>query len=68
MLECGQEVTLAVEEGGMRERAITFPASWQGVRWHSVAAPAEGVQIAHHHGWPSAPLLLHSAPDRQILI
>lgn len=68
MLESGQEVTLAIKEGGVRERAITFPAFWQGVRWCSVAASAEGVQIAQHRGWPSAFLLLCSAPDRQIFI
>lgn len=62
------KVTLGAEEGSTREWAITFQASWQGVHWHSVAVSAEGVQIAHHHHCPSVPLLLHSVPDRQILI
>lgn len=68
MLESGQEVTLAIEEGRTREQAVTFLATWQGVLWHSVAAPAEGVQVTLYHHLPSAPLLLHSARDRQIFI
>lgn len=68
MLESGQGVTLAIEEGGTREQAVTFLATWQGVLWHSVAAPAEGVHVTLYHHLPSAPLLLHSAPDRQIFI
>lgn len=68
MLESGQGVTLAIEEGGTREQAVTFLATWQGVLWHSVAAPAEGVQVTLYHHLPSAPLLLHSAHDRQIFI
>lgn len=57
------EVSLAAEEGGESQCNVTLMDSCQGVHWHSVAA--EDAHIAHHHHWPSAPLLLHSVTDKQ---
>lgn len=57
------KVTLAAEEGAKKQWNVTLTGSCQGIHWCSVAA--KDAHIAHHHHCPSAPLLLHSIPDKQ---